>query len=42
MQSYLDHVIWACADLDRGARRFEALTGIRPRYGGVHAERPDA
>ena len=37
MQSYLDHVIWACADLDRGARRFEALTGIRPRYGGVHA-----
>ena len=37
MQSYLDHVIWACADLERGARRFEALTGIRPRYGGAHA-----
>ena len=37
MQSYLDHVIWACADLESGARRFEALTGIRPRYGGVHA-----
>jgi Glyoxalase-like domain len=37
MQSYLDHVIWACADLESGARRFEALTGIRPRYGGAHA-----
>ena len=37
MQSHLDHVIWACADLEHGARRFEALTGIRPRYGGVHA-----
>ena len=37
MQSYLDHVIWACADLEHGARRFEALTGVRPRYGGVHA-----
>ena len=37
MQSYFDHVIWACADLERGAHRFEALTGVRPRYGGVHA-----
>jgi hypothetical protein len=37
VQSYLDHVIWACADLEHGARRFEALTGVRPRYGGVHA-----
>jgi glyoxalase-like protein len=37
MQSYLDHVIWACADLEHGARRFEALTGVCPRYGGVHA-----
>ncbi len=23
--------------LNSGARRFEALTGIRPRYGGIHA-----
>jgi hypothetical protein len=37
MNPYLDHIIWACADLESGSRRFEALTGIRPRYGGVHA-----
>jgi hypothetical protein len=37
LNSYLDHIIWACADLERGSRRFEALTGVRPRYGGVHA-----
>ncbi len=37
MQSYLDHVIWACPDLESGARRFEELTGVRPRYGGAHA-----
>ncbi len=37
MQSHLDHVIWVCSDLERGAHRLEALTGIRPRYGGVHA-----
>jgi hypothetical protein len=33
---YLDHIIWVCADLDAGSRRFEALTGVRPRFGGVH------
>ena len=37
MNPYLDHLIWVCADLEHGARRFEALTGVRPRYGGVHA-----
>lgn len=37
MNPYLDHIIWACADLEIGSRRFEALTGVRPRYGGVHA-----
>ncbi len=37
MNPYLDHIIWACADLERGSRRFEAMTGVRPRYGGVHA-----
>jgi hypothetical protein len=37
MNPYLDHIIWACADLERGSRRFEALTGVRPRFGGVHA-----
>lgn len=37
MTSHLDHFIWACDDLERASRRFEALTGVRPRYGGVHA-----
>jgi hypothetical protein len=37
MTSPLDHFIWACNDLERASRRFEALTGVRPRYGGVHA-----
>jgi hypothetical protein len=37
MIPHLDHIIWACADLERGSRRFESLTGVRPRYGGVHA-----
>ncbi len=37
MNSYLDHIIWACDDLERGSRQFETRTGVRPRYGGVHA-----
>jgi Glyoxalase-like domain len=37
LNSFLDHIIWACADLEHGSRRFEALTGVRPRIGGVHA-----
>jgi Glyoxalase-like domain len=37
MNAFLDHIIWACDDLERGTRRFEALTGVSPRYGGVHA-----
>jgi hypothetical protein len=37
MTEWLDHVIWACNDLERGVARFEALTGVAPRYGGVHA-----
>ena len=37
MNTRLDHISWACADLERGARRFEALTGVEPRFGGVHA-----
>jgi hypothetical protein len=34
---YLDHIIWAHNDLERASRQFEALTGVRPRYGGMHA-----
>lgn len=37
MSDYLDHIIWACDDLDRGMSRLETLTGVAPRYGGVHA-----
>lgn len=33
----LDHILWACADLEEGVRRFETLTGVRARFGGVHA-----
>jgi Glyoxalase-like domain len=36
MHEHLDHIIWACSDLEQGTRRFEELTGIRPRFGGVH------
>jgi hypothetical protein len=34
---YLDHIIWAAADLAHATQRFESLTGIRPQYGGRHA-----
>ena len=37
MNEFLDHIIWACDDLERGSRRFEALTGVTPRFGGAHA-----
>jgi Glyoxalase-like domain len=37
MNECLDHIIWACDDLERGSRRFEALTGVTPQYGGTHA-----
>jgi hypothetical protein len=37
MSSAIDHIIWACANLDLGSRQFEQLTGVRPRFGGVHA-----
>ena len=33
----LDHLLWACADLAAGMRRFEALSGVPPKFGGVHA-----
>jgi len=37
MYENLDHIIWACPDLEAGSRQFESLTGVRPRFGGVHA-----
>jgi hypothetical protein len=36
--STLDHFMWASDDLDHASRRFEALTGVAPRYGGMHAD----
>jgi hypothetical protein len=33
----LDHLLWACADLETGIRRIEALSGVPPKFGGVHA-----
>lgn len=32
----LDHVIWAVPDLEDYVARFEALTSIKPKYGGEH------
>jgi hypothetical protein len=32
----LDHVIWAVPDLEKGAADFEAMTGVKPMFGGVH------
>ena len=37
MYEHLDHIIWACPDLEAGSRQFELLTGVRPRFGGMHA-----
>jgi len=37
MNEFLDHIMWACDDLERGSQRFEALTGVAPQYGGAHA-----
>jgi hypothetical protein len=33
----LDHLLWACPDLAAGMRRFEALSGVAPKFGGVHS-----
>jgi len=35
----LDHVILGVADLARGIREFEAMTGVAPRFGGRHPRR---
>jgi hypothetical protein len=33
----LDHIVVICPDLDHGMAHFEALSGVRPVYGGAHA-----
>ncbi|HUF22586.1 MAG TPA: VOC family protein [Vicinamibacterales bacterium] len=35
----IDHLILGIADLDRGIAEFEAKTGVRPVFGGVHPGR---
>jgi hypothetical protein len=37
VNEFLDHIIWACDDLERGSERFESLTGVAPHFGGTHA-----
>jgi hypothetical protein len=37
VNEFLDHIIWACEDLERGSRLFETLTGVAPQFGGAHA-----
>ncbi|MBW8639831.1 VOC family protein [Hoeflea sp. WL0058] len=32
----LDHVLWACADIDSGNETFEHATGVKPGNGGSH------
>lgn len=32
----LDHLIWAVPNLEKGATDFEAMTGVKPVFGGVH------
>lgn len=31
-----DHLVWLAADLDAACARFQAMSGIAPRYGGRH------
>lgn len=35
----IDHLILAIDDLESGIREFEALTGMKPSYGGSHPDR---
>lgn len=36
VRAVVDHVILGVADLDRGCREFENVTGVKPRPGGRH------
>ncbi len=35
---HLDHILYAVPDLAKGMGDFERLTGVRPAYGGRHAQ----
>lgn len=32
----IDHLVWWCADLAEGERRFTEWLGVAPAFGGVH------
>lgn len=36
MKGSIDHLMWACADLDAGMASIESLTGMTPAAGGPH------
>lgn len=33
----LDHLVWLAGDLDAACAQFEAMSGVKPEYGGAHA-----
>ena len=38
MTNNIDHIVWACRDLDSGIEDIEALTGVRAQPGGRHPD----
>ncbi len=38
MNNNIDHIVWACPDLDSGIEDFAAITGVRAQAGGKHAD----
>lgn len=38
MNINIDHIVWACPDLESGIEAFEAMTGVRADGGGRHPE----
>lgn len=36
MSTVIDHLVYACPDLETGQDHIERLCGVRPRYGGQH------
>ncbi len=38
MNSNIDHIVWACPDLDSGVAEFETMTGVRAQAGGRHPD----
>ena len=36
MANRLDHIVYACPDLEQGIKKIESLLGVNPVYGGKH------